>query len=65
MRSSFAAQQTFVSTLSQRVSMRSRLVDVEAGTKAAMIDAQETLQEAERDLVSQKGTRRQGPHSMC
>ncbi|OCP18501.1 MULTISPECIES: HlyD family type I secretion periplasmic adaptor subunit [unclassified Ensifer] len=49
------AQQTFVSTLSQRVSMRSRLVDVEVGTKAAMIDAQETLQEAERDLVSQKG----------
>lgn len=50
-----AAQQTFVATLSQRVSMRSRLVDVEAGTKAAMIDAQETLQEAERDLISQKG----------
>lgn len=49
------AQQTFVSTLSQRVSMRSKLVDAEAGTKAAMIDAQETLQEAARDLVSHKG----------
>lgn len=49
------AQKTFVSTLSQRVSMRSKLVDAEAGTKAAMIDAQETLLEAERDLVSHKG----------
>jgi hemolysin D len=50
-----AAQQTFVATLSRRVSMRSRLVDVEAGTKAAVIDSQETLQEAQRDLVSHQG----------
>lgn len=50
-----SAQQVFVSTLAQRVSMRSKLVDAEAGSKAAMIDAQETLQEAERDLASQRG----------
>lgn len=50
-----AAQQVFVATLAKRVSMRSKLVDAEAGSKAAMIDAQETLQEAERDLASQRG----------
>jgi hemolysin D len=49
------SQQAFISILSQRVSMRSTLVDAEAGTRAAVIDAQETLQEAERDLVSHKG----------
>lgn len=49
------AQQTLVSTLLQRVSMRSRLVDVEAGTTAAMIDAREALLEAERDLIRQHG----------
>ncbi|SDN74309.1 HlyD family type I secretion periplasmic adaptor subunit [Ensifer sp. YR511] len=50
-----AAQQVFVATLAQRVTMRSKLVDAEAGSKAAMIDAQETLLEAERDLASQRG----------
>ncbi|WP_026620358.1 hemolysin D (plasmid) [Ensifer sp. WSM1721] len=54
-----AAQQVFVSTLAQRVSMRSKLVDAEAGSKAAMIDAQETLQEAERDLATQRGEYRE------
>ncbi|WP_065377052.1 HlyD family type I secretion periplasmic adaptor subunit [Ensifer adhaerens] len=54
-----AAQQVFVATLAQRVSMRSKLVDAEAGTKASMIDAQETLLEAERDLASQKGEYRE------
>ncbi len=50
-----AAQKAFVATLAQRVFMRRKLVDAEAGTKASMIDAQETLLEAERDLASQRG----------
>lgn len=49
------AQKTFISTLNDRVAMRSRLVDVSAGTRAAVMDAKETLQEAERDLASQRG----------
>ncbi len=44
-----------MAALAQRVSMRSKLVDAEAGTNASMIDAQETLLEAERDLASRKG----------
>lgn len=58
------AQQVFVSTLGQRVSMRSRLVDVEAGTKAVVIDAQEALQEAERDLVSRRGEQREATSAL-
>ncbi|WP_105381363.1 HlyD family type I secretion periplasmic adaptor subunit [Neorhizobium alkalisoli] len=59
-----AAQQVFVSTLAERVAMRSRLVEAEAGTKAIMIDAQEALLEGERDLVSRRGERREAASAL-
>jgi hemolysin D len=59
LREIIATQKNLVATLQERVNMRTRLVEVKAGAKAAVIDATETLQyqitqeaKQEQDLVS-------------
>lgn len=49
------AQQTLVATLQERVNMRSTLQGLDAGTKSAVIDAQETMQIQQTALATQKG----------
>jgi hemolysin D len=49
------AQETLVATLQERVTMRSILEVKQAGSKAAVIDAQETLQVQQTTLATQKG----------
>lgn len=55
LRQTSLAQEVFIATLAERVTMRNRLVDAEAGTRSAVMDATETLQEAARDLATQRG----------
>jgi hemolysin D len=50
-----AAQETLIATLQERVNMRSILEVKEAGSKAARIDAQESLQVQQTALATQKG----------
>jgi membrane fusion protein, hemolysin D len=50
-----AAQESLVETLKQRVAMRESLLKQRAGTKSALIDAQETLQYHQTNLATQKG----------
>jgi hemolysin D len=50
-----AAQEALIATLSERVRMRVTLEADKAGSKAAVIDAKETLQIQETALASQKG----------
>lgn len=50
-----AAQETLIATLQERVSMRSTLQASQSGSKAAVIDAQETLQTQQTALATQKG----------
>ena len=59
LRETIATQKNLVATLQERVDMRTKLVEVKAGAKAAVIDATETLQyqitqeaKQEQDLVS-------------
>ena len=59
LRATIATQKNLVATLQERVDMRTKLVEVKAGAKAAVIDATETLQyqitqeaKQEQDLVS-------------
>jgi len=50
-----AAQEQLITTLQQRVTMRSQLVDMNAGSKSNLIDATETLQYQKTTLAQQKG----------
>ena len=50
-----AAHRELVATLSQRVDMRSTLLDKAAGTKASVIDAQETLLAQKTTLATEIG----------
>jgi hemolysin D len=50
-----AAQETLIATLQERVNMRTILEAKEAGSKAARIDAQESLQIQQTALATQKG----------
>ena len=59
LRATIATQKNLVATLQERVDMRTKLVEVKAGAKAAVIDATETLQyqitqeaKQEQDLAS-------------
>jgi hemolysin D len=59
LRQTIATQKNLVSTLQERVDMRTKLVEVKAGARAAVIDATETLQyqitqeaKQEQDLAS-------------
>jgi hemolysin D len=52
-----AAQQKLIDTLQERVDMRSSLVKSGSGAKAALIDAEETLQYQVTQLAIQKGQR--------
>ena len=59
LRETIATQKNLVATLQERVDMRTKLVDMKAGAKAAVIDATETLQyqitqeaKQEQDLAS-------------
>ena len=49
-----ATQKKLVSTLQERVDMRTRLVESQSGAKAAVIDATETLQYQQTQLASQQ-----------
>ena len=49
------AQQGLIETLKQRVAMRESLLKQRAGTKSALIDAQETLQYHQTNLATQRG----------
>ena len=51
------AQQNLIATLQQRVDMRSALVKFGAGSKSALIDATETLQNQQTTLQTQMGQR--------
>ena len=48
-------QKALVATLSERVGMRSALVEKEAGTRASMIDAVESLQKEQTALTENEG----------
>ena len=50
-----AAQKRLVATLQERVDMRTRLVELQAGAKAAVIDATETLEYQQTQLAMQLG----------
>ena len=54
-RGSVAAQTTLVETLSERVAMKTTLYTNHTGSKAALIDATETLQTQQASLVTQTG----------
>jgi hemolysin D len=49
-----ATQKKLVATLSERVDMRTRLVEAQAGAKAAVIDATETLQYQQTQLAARE-----------
>jgi hemolysin D len=49
-----ATQKKLVATLKERVDMRTRLVEVQAGAKAAVIDATETLQHQQTQLAARE-----------
>ena len=53
--SMISAQKALVATLSERVGMRSALVEKEAGTRASMIDAVESLQKEQTSLTENQG----------
>ncbi|WP_158806807.1 HlyD family type I secretion periplasmic adaptor subunit, partial [Beijerinckia sp. L45] len=55
LRDTIVAQDQLVATLRERVDMRSTLLDKNAGSRAAVIDAQETLQKEGTTLAAQKG----------
>ena len=50
-----ASEARLIAILQERVSMRSELVAKQAGTKASLIDARETLQVQQTALLGQKG----------
>ncbi len=50
-----ATQQRLVATLQTRVDMRTKLLEQQAGAKAAVIDATETLQYQQTQLAMQEG----------
>lgn len=50
-----ATQKNLIATLQERVDMRTKLVQAQAGAKAAVIDATETLQYQETQLAMQQG----------
>jgi hemolysin D len=50
-----ATQKNLVATLKERVDMRSKLLEQQAGAKSAVIDATETLQYQETQLAVQEG----------
>ena len=50
-----ATQKNLIATLQERVDMRTKLVEVKAGAKAAVIDATETLQYQQTQLAMQEG----------
>jgi len=50
-----ATQKNLIATLQERVDMRTKLVQAQAGAKAAVIDATETLQYQETQLAMQEG----------
>ncbi|WP_345774884.1 HlyD family type I secretion periplasmic adaptor subunit [Rhizobium sp. K102] len=52
-----AAQQALVATLTDRVTMRSNLVDLSAGSRSGVIDAVEVKQKEEATLAEQIGQR--------
>ena len=49
-----ATQKKLVATLKERVDMRTRLVEAQAGAKAAVIDATETLQHQQTQLAARE-----------
>jgi hemolysin D len=49
-----ATQKKLVATLTERVDMRTRLVEAQAGAKAAVIDATETLQHQQTQLAARE-----------
>ncbi|MGO7888562.1 HlyD family type I secretion periplasmic adaptor subunit, partial [Rhizobium ruizarguesonis] len=51
------AQQALVATLADRVTMRSKLVDLSAGSRSGVIDAVEIRQKEEATLAEQIGQR--------
>ncbi|TXR49455.1 HlyD family type I secretion periplasmic adaptor subunit [Phyllobacterium endophyticum] len=51
------AQEALVVTLAERVSMRTELIPTAAGSRAQVIDALQSQQEAEANLVTQSGQR--------
>ena len=55
LRATIAAQRDLLSTLRERVTMRTTLVEKSAGTKAGLIDATETLQYQQGALATQVG----------
>ncbi len=55
LRRTIATQQKLVATLQTRVDMRTKLVEAQAGAKAAVIDATETLQYQQIQLAMQEG----------
>lgn len=54
-----AAENNLIATLQQRVDMRATLVDRGAGTKASLIDSEETLQYQQTQIQIQMGQRAQ------
>ena len=55
LKQTIATQQKLVATLQTRVDMRTKLVEMRAGAKAAVIDATETLQYQQTQLAMQEG----------
>ena len=55
LKQTIATQQKLVATLQTRVNMRTKLVEAQAGSKAAVIDATETLQYQQTQLAMQEG----------
>ena len=55
LKQTIATQQRLIATLQTRVDMRMRLVEAQAGAKAAVIDATETLQYQQTQLAMQEG----------
>ena len=55
LKQTIATQQKLVATLQNRVDMRTKLVEAQAGAKAAVIDATETLQYQQTQLAMQEG----------
>ena len=55
LRATIVAEDNLIATLQQRVTMKSTLIDRNAGSKADLIDATETLQDQKTTLAQQKG----------
>ena len=55
LKATLSAEGDLITTLKQRVTMKSTLMDRNAGSKADLIDATETLQDQETTLAQQKG----------